>query len=176
MRQVSQTDTQTTGEEDEEEVVASPLARKQGIRDEACVEDETSETGAGIAKDATKPEAVDVDPEPGNLPLSTIPPTLPPPSVTMPGSTKHTAPFDPGPPLTSRVCQPSPTPITVSLSSSSSSTHDVHGRSTKRRKFTNRQLAYQAAIGDCGFSWSDYRGLVSTRLRKKSEEEEEMEL
>ncbi|KAF1944625.1 hypothetical protein EJ02DRAFT_371044 [Clathrospora elynae] len=42
----------------------------------------------------------------------------------------------------------------------------------RRPKFTNQQIAYQAAIGNCGLSWSDYGGLVSTRSKADQEEEE----
>ena len=42
----------------------------------------------------------------------------------------------------------------------------------KRRRKTNRQLAYDAAIGADGLSWSDYGGLVSTRSRAVQDEPE----
>jgi hypothetical protein len=42
----------------------------------------------------------------------------------------------------------------------------------KKRRRTNRQLAYDAAIGDNGLSWSDYGGLVSTRSKAAQDEQE----
>jgi hypothetical protein len=42
----------------------------------------------------------------------------------------------------------------------------------KKRRRTNRQLAYDAAIGDNGLSWSDYGGLVSTRSKATQDEQE----
>jgi hypothetical protein len=44
--------------------------------------------------------------------------------------------------------------------------------SHKRQRRTNRQLAYDAAIGDNGLSWSDYGGLVSTRSKAIQDEQE----
>jgi len=41
----------------------------------------------------------------------------------------------------------------------------------RRRKLTNRQLAYDAAIGTC-LTWADFGGLTSTRSRTEREEEE----
>ncbi|EAT78512.2 hypothetical protein SNOG_14275 [Parastagonospora nodorum SN15] len=43
--------------------------------------------------------------------------------------------------------------------------------SSKRRKLTNRQLAYDAAIGTC-LTWADFGGLTSTRSQIEREEEE----
>jgi hypothetical protein len=48
---------------------------------------------------------------------------------------------------------------------------DILKVKNKGRKLTNRQLAYEAAIGT-QLTWSDYGGLSSTRTRKEREEEE----
>jgi hypothetical protein len=45
-----------------------------------------------------------------------------------------------------------------------------HGPSPKK-KLTNRQLAYEAAIGAC-LTWADYGGLTSTMSREEREEQE----
>jgi hypothetical protein len=58
----------------------------------------------------------------------------------------------------------SKTPISSSVSA-------IPKAKNKRRKLTNRQLAYEAAIGT-HLTWSDYGGLSSTRPQKEREEEE----
>jgi hypothetical protein len=44
--------------------------------------------------------------------------------------------------------------------------------SHKRQRRTNRQLAYDAALGRNGLTWSDYGGLVSTRSKADEDEQE----
>lgn len=41
----------------------------------------------------------------------------------------------------------------------------------KRRRLTNREIAYKCAAGLDGYCWADYGGLVSTRMKDDSEEE-----
>ncbi|KAL1794999.1 hypothetical protein ACET3X_006815 [Alternaria dauci] len=53
----------------------------------------------------------------------------------------------------------------TSASDSSSVVDSLAPSFRKRRRKTNRQLAYDAAIGDNGLSWSDYGGLVSARSK-----------
>ncbi|CAO2658095.1 Nn.00g073550.m01.CDS01 [Neocucurbitaria sp. VM-36] len=80
---------------------------------------------------------------------------------------------------------PEPTSAeTVSLSSLAPSTSkssasgamderpSPNGRKRKRQRFTNRAIAYQAAIGTHGLTWSDYGGLISTRSKADQEEQE----
>ncbi|KAJ4366421.1 hypothetical protein N0V83_008057 [Neocucurbitaria cava] len=45
-----------------------------------------------------------------------------------------------------------------------------NGTKTKRQKITNRVIAYQAALGVHGLTWSDYGGLISTRSKADQEE------
>jgi hypothetical protein len=61
-----------------------------------------------------------------------------------------------------------PVSTAASLTKSAPSSH----KGRRRPKLTNRQIAYQAVIGNYGLSWSDYGGLVSTRSKADREEQE----
>jgi hypothetical protein len=62
------------------------------------------------------------------------------------------------------------TPVPTAASSNAATPSCHKGRRTP--KLTNRQIAYQAAIGINGLSWSDYGGLISTRSKADREEQE----
>ncbi|KAF1851336.1 uncharacterized protein K460DRAFT_274407 [Cucurbitaria berberidis CBS 394.84] len=74
----------------------------------------------------------------------------------------------------------SPTSIATDLESSLDSsalgtmlaTPSSKGTKRKRQQFSNREIAYHAAIGTHGLTWSDYGGLISTRSKADQEEQE----
>jgi hypothetical protein len=61
-----------------------------------------------------------------------------------------------------------PIKITTSVSPQKSA---VSSAKMKRKKLTNRQIAYEAAIGS-KFTWADYGGLTSTRQQEDRHEQE----
>jgi hypothetical protein len=61
-----------------------------------------------------------------------------------------------------------PTRTTTSVSPSQST---ASGAKNRRKKLTNRQIAYDAAIGS-HLNWADYGGLTSTRKQEDREEQE----
>ncbi|KAH3907347.1 hypothetical protein HBH56_193530 [Parastagonospora nodorum] len=71
-------------------------------------------------------------------------------------------------PPTAQLVAPPRTTSSKHASKSSPATSLTAG---KRRKLTNRQLAYDAAIGTC-LTWADFGGLTSTRSQIEREEEE----
>lgn len=81
---------------------------------------------------------------------------------------RHVAFEPPSPPTAQLVASPR---ITASLYASISSPATSFEPAGKKRKLTNRQLAYDAAIGTC-LTWADFGGLTSTRSRTEREEEE----
>ncbi|KAF2680975.1 hypothetical protein K458DRAFT_344171 [Lentithecium fluviatile CBS 122367] len=119
-------------------------------------------------------------------PVETILPAQRASSPGKPGIFSGTSPIEPpsiipiSVPETTNLSDPEPPPqpappfadtSRVSTLATRSVTETPSTNQIKKRKMTNRELAYEAALG-MRLTWADYGGLVSTRTKAEREEEE----
>jgi hypothetical protein len=174
-RQETRDDTQTTEDE-----MMSPVAPKRTRSEETPIARMTMkslESDAFARPNATLDGAMDIPTKIGRAQASGLLPTPTAPTVAVleHDSVSKTAidtlklgavPFVPV--LVSTTVLDPPLSTKASSNVGTPSSH----KGQRRAKFTNRRIAYQAAIGNHGLSWSDYGGLVSTRSKADREEQE----
>jgi hypothetical protein len=170
-RQETQDDTQTTEDE-----MMSPVAPKRTRSEKtptARATGQSPESNAFVTPNANLDSAMDTPTKIGRAQVSGALPTPTAPTVAVlepldhePASQTPTVPSVPA----SASAAISDPPVSIKGSSDAGTPSSHKGR--RRPKYTNRQLAYQAAIGINDLSWSDYGGLVSTRSKADQEEQE----
>jgi hypothetical protein len=177
-RQESQDETQTTEDE-----MVSPIAPKR-TRSDGTPTVRTSislESKAIVTPNATLDGAMDTPTRIGRVQvLGALPtPNAPIVAVLEPpkrGPVREAAIETPKSkavpliPVSVSAADMSGTPVLTAASSNAATPSSHKGQ--KRPKVTNRQIAYQAAIGINFLSWSDYGGLISTRSKADREEQE----